>query len=295
MGVRTPKTYLVRTAMGPAIISQMISPWNACKASLDFAGKSLSPLPTSYVGLPDLELASAFLGDIDVVGWLFDNIGLQEASMPDGETRTFITKHDAGSAIVENSQYLHFKKYFEEDAHFPEGTMTLSDDVSLKGTYLKIFSVPSVAKYDQHYADIFNNITVEMRRNALIKLFSITPEILAEMVQAIGLRIRCSPDKQSEIMTFLSGRLDVFRARFSHHVSTVNAAFDPAERICVPMTSLPFKRIAEQKHIERSEDYVQKRFVPHTEYDYSEDYSQSSARCFEKISEPDGRGRVFSK
>lgn len=274
MGVKTPKTYVSEFDFGPVIMSQKIDSWEACKASSQYFNRQLEPLPLSIMGLAELELASAFLGDIDVVGWLDDNIGLQKDEI-DNKSAVFVTKHDAGSAIVENEQFSHFKKYFKDVlSEFPEGTMTLAKNTDLKTTYLKVFMDPSITKYNEHYKNIFSNITPEMRSHALRRLFLIATDDIKLMVDKIGDELRLPQEKRLEIISFMSNRLALFKTQFTPALDAINKS-----NVSLPLRC--FKGLIDQKHISRHQQYLVTRLdiQPPSE----NDYSQSSARYFKKL------------
>lgn len=280
MGIITPKTYVSRIDFGPVIISKKISDWHDYKVDSQFFRQQLEPLPLSIVGLAELELASAFLGDIDVTGWMYDNIGIHEHNAQ-STSFLYITKHDAGSAIVENEQFLHFKKYFSESLDvFPDGTMTLDDSRDLTNTYLKIFNQPNITRYNEHYRNVFQHVSPEMRCNALRKLFSISIDDIQLMVYHIGRELNVCPEKQHEIIDFMGRRLTLFHGLF---FSLVNQHATPETESGL-LNPPVFKRLMEQNHMVRDQAYLIRRFAiqPVDETNYS----QSSARYFRKIPDP---------
>lgn len=276
MGVITPKTYVSQNSCGPILISKKLSSWHACKVGGSYFAQPLEAFPSSILGLADLELASAFLGDIDVMGWLYDNIGIYEEKDVKNNTLLYITKHDAGSAIVENEQFLHFKKYFNDALeNFPEGTMTLEDNVDLTKTYLKIFTQPNITKYHDHYKNIFSNVTPEMRALALRRLCSMTLEDIHLMVTRIGGKLALPQEKCDEIISFMGQRLLTFKNLYL-------GAMLQFERLTESFIPRPtFKKIVDQNHIQRGSSYVENRFI--IQPVEKDNYSQSGARFFKKV------------
>lgn len=270
MGVMTPKTYIGEASCGPTLISQAIPSLKPYKVDLSFAGKPLEALPSSIIGLAELELASAVLGDIDVVGWLYDNVGFQEETTTHMQTVRRIIKYDAGSAIVESEQFQHFKKYFvSEQEEFPEGTMTLADNPELAHTYLKVFLKPNITKYHEHYGDVFSNLDPTMRKQALRKLFSIPPKSLQTMIHHIGEDLRLTALRQAEIISFMENRLQLFKNKFFHLIAPCHMA---------PTLKQPtFKQIATQKHLLRNSTYLITRFEIQPVDPKIPDFSQSAA------------------
>lgn len=278
MGVITPKTYVSHISYGPVIISKKIYHWHDCKVGSQYFGQQLEALPPSIVGLAELELASAFLGDIDVTGWLYDNIGIHECEDLQHRNSLYVTKHDAGSAIVENEQFLHFKKYFSDSLDiFPDGTMTLDDNQDLTNTYLKIFNHPNVTRYNEHYKNVFLHITPAMRRAALKKLFLISIDNISSMVCHIGRELDIPEQKQHEIIHFMGERLAIFNDLYF----TVVTQHDQSEANSDLFNQPVFKRLTEQNHIVREPSYLMRRFAIQSKDETN--YSQSSARFFKKI------------
>lgn len=182
MGVPTPKTYLGEIKGNGVLISQLMKNWKSLRLK-DFV-EEIPSLPADLDGSAEIELASAVVSDIDTSGWIFDNIGKKIS-----EKRELLTKHDGGTHVLtteESKFYSHFFELKKQEKDFPEGISTLSDDNLLNHTYLKIFLVDNLTRYHLHYKHLFKEITVEQRKKALIKLFSISQSELLLLVLMIG-------------------------------------------------------------------------------------------------------------
>ena len=264
MGISTPKTYLGSSANDAVLISKMIKNWQGLRFN-DNSPETPS-LPSDLDGVAELELAAAILSDIDLSGWVFDNIGKKKTG-----DKVRLTKHDGGTQVLSSEKlkfYLHFFQLKQQDKEFPQGISTLCDDDSLNHTYLKVFLVDNVTRYNQRYKHLFDNLTPEHRKRALIKLFHIERNDLMLLVSKIP-DDWLPPAKKVETVNFLESRLAEFRKKYQPQLGPINATKKEQS------SNYFFQKLLNQKRVVR-DDWAS-RFVVDTTFSDNNDWSQSGA------------------
>ena len=140
LGVPTPKMYLGEAGEHAVFISKLMKNWHSKRYEQTFQ-EPIPSLSAELQALPEFELASAVLADTDPTGWFLDNIGTKDRH--DGLEH--LTKHDGGTATEGEERREFFKHFFKDELdRFPEGNATLTNDLSLNTTYLKVFKEKSV-------------------------------------------------------------------------------------------------------------------------------------------------------
>ena len=268
MGIPTPKTYLGATKNNSAVlISKVMKNWNPLTSTTE--NGQINALSSEYCDLANLELASAVIADIDVSGWNLDNLGLKHGKQ--------LTKHDGGATVVDNDRknyYLQFFKNSPTANQFNEGVATLTDDLSLNETYLKIFKNENISRYHLHYYNLFKNVTRDQRLQALRFLFKITGDDIQKIVGMIPDEWH-SPTKKLETIKYFMERINLFRNKFGCHF-THNELY-PTESVTY---TKPFLKLLNQKHIEKYN--WEEKYTKDEAYQNPNDFSQSSANRFLK-------------
>ena len=266
MGIPTPKTYLGQSHEGAVLISKQKKNWQSLRFN---ENKEETPeLPKDLECLAELELASALLSDIDVSGWVFDNLGKKQRGK-----NTIVTKHDGGTQVLSVEKlkfYLNFFELRQEEKAFPLGISTLSDTNSLEHTYLKVFLVDNVTHYNQRYKHLFDSIAVEQRKKALRKLFHINMQDLQLLFAKIP-EDWLPQSKKIEMIDFLTQRIETFKIKYQNQLDLKEM---PSQPIQLSANHF-FQKLLQQNRVLR-EDWEQ-RFVIDESFCDLGDWSQSSA------------------
>ncbi|STX52352.1 Uncharacterised protein [Legionella busanensis] len=266
MGIPTPKTYLGENEQGYVLISKLMKNWTSLRLKENF--EETPCLPSSLTGLAEFELASAVLSDIDASGWIFDNIGKK-----DKDKKFLLTKLDGGTHVLNQNKVNFYKEFFrisDQIDQFPEGISTLSDDDNLNHTYLKIFLVENITKYNQHYKHLFDSITKDQRIQALNKLQNISRNDLELLLGKIP-EDWMAQDRKKEILDYLENRINAFKNKFKKYISEESKL----EKTANQSSNYFFQKLLSQKSVVKSN--WQQKYTLDPNYADEKDWSQSGA------------------
>ncbi|WP_367606836.1 hypothetical protein [Legionella sp. W05-934-2] len=266
MGIPTPKTYLGETENGYVLISKLMKNWTSLRLSGNI--DETPALPSDLEGLAEFELASAVLSDIDASGWVFDNIGKK-----DKNARKVLSKLDGGTHVLNQNEGDFFREFFtikDQIAEFPQGIATLSEDDNLNHTYLKLFLVENLTKYNQHYNHLFDSISKDQRIQALKKLQSITRNELEILLRKIP-ENWLTQVRREEILNYLESRINEFKIKFKKYIDDETEL----EKRATQSSNYFFQKLLSQKSVVKSN--WEHKYTPDANYHDKGDWSQSGA------------------